>query len=69
VTILDGRATVATELSRSQDSVKTILKNEFKAFLKNQDFLASLDAHISDRLNLKGRREIILERLKIFTES
>lgn len=66
VTVFDGRKTIASDLKRAPNQVLGALRKELGSFLTNEDFTASLDAHISDRLNLTGRKEIILERLRDF---
>ena len=44
--------------------VTTYLKDEFGKLLNDQNFINSLDAHISDRENVEGRKKIILERMQ-----
>lgn len=67
VTLIDGRSKIVDDLKISKDPVNSELKKEFKLFLSNAKFIESLDAHISDRQNIAGRKEIILSRIRDFT--
>ncbi|MCB0340861.1 MAG: hypothetical protein H6626_10770 [Pseudobdellovibrionaceae bacterium] len=64
VTLIDGRPSISTDLTRGHSMVTTYLKDEFGKLLNDQNFINSLDAHISDRENVEGRKKIILERMQ-----
>lgn len=66
ITLIDGRSQVANDLLSAPADVRSELKKEFNTLIKNQNFLDAIDAHISDRANLEGRKRIILSRIKDF---
>lgn len=69
VTLFDGRANIASDLNEGSESVKKYLLRELGAIHATPSFIDSLEAHISDRLNLSGRKTVILQRLKSFLEN
>jgi hypothetical protein len=66
VTLIDGRAEIANDLIAAPAEVRHELKKEFTSLIQNPKFLDSLDAHISDRMNLNGRKQIVLDRINKF---
>lgn len=68
VTLIDGRKEITSDLLNAPFGVLKELKNEFSSFMNNNFFLDSLDGHISDRANIAGRKQIILERIKKFID-
>lgn len=69
VTIVDGRKALAEEILVAQDRVRESLTQDFHQFISNADFVSALGAHISDRLNLEGRKQIVLERMRKVTST
>jgi hypothetical protein len=68
VTLIDGRKEITSDLLNAPLGVLKELKNEFTSFMNNNFFLDSLDGHISDRANITGRKQIILDRIKKFID-
>jgi hypothetical protein len=66
VTLFDGRSTIAMDMKMSNKKVQDYLRAEFKKLLSDQNFQNSLEAHISDRQNLVGRKQIIIDRMNAF---
>lgn len=64
VTLFDGCSTVAAEVQSAEEKVRDYLSREIRALLSNLQFVSSIDAHVSDRLNLEERKRIIIERMK-----
>ncbi len=69
ITLIDGRPTIAEDLKKSDELLKDYLQKKFTALISNRNFIDSIDSHISDRMNLKGRKEIIISRLKDFIQN
>ena len=63
ITLFDGRKTIAKDIKKSNKSVLEYLKAELQLFIENIDFVNSLEAHISAREVLQGRKKIILDRI------
>lgn len=66
ISLFDGRPSIAEDLKKCDQNLLKYLKKEMENFLNNKNFVNSLDGHISDRLNIDGRKQIILERIKNF---
>ena len=66
VTLFDGRSTIANDLNNADEAVRKYLKVEFGKLMGDKNFKTSLDAHISDRLNLVGRTKIVIDRINEF---
>lgn len=66
ITLIDGRKTIAKDLNTSNGPVLKYLKAELELFLENDDFINSLEAHISAREVLQGRKKIIIQRIMDF---
>ncbi|MDC0980127.1 hypothetical protein OAQ84_00180 [Bdellovibrionales bacterium] len=66
VTLFDGRPSISIDLKNADSKLVTYLKKEFTKLLSNQNFINSLEAHISDRENIEGRKKIIIERMENF---
>jgi len=64
VTLFDGYSQIVDEIQKSEPKVRDYLRTEFKNFLSNPQFVSSLDAHVSDRANLAGRKAVILGRMR-----
>jgi predicted nucleotidyltransferase len=63
VTLFDGCSKIVTEIQSSGPKVRSYLQVEFNRLINNSQFISSLDAHISDRENLTGRKSIILSKM------
>jgi hypothetical protein len=66
VTLFDGRSDIVSDLNRSSFRVREYLIRELGIINSSPNFVDSLDAHISDRLNLSGRKAVVLQRLNNF---
>lgn len=66
VTLFDGRSTIANDLNKADKAVREYLKTEINKLMGEKNFITSLDAHISDRLNLAGRTQIVIDRINGF---
>jgi hypothetical protein len=66
VTLIDGRKEIASDLLNAPAGVLKDLKQELTSFINNNLFVDSLDGHISDRSNIAGRKQIIIERIRKF---
>ena len=66
ITLFDGRPSISDDLKKCDQKLLKYLKKEIETFLSNRNFISSLDGHISDRLNVDGRKQIIIERIKKF---
>lgn len=64
VTIIDGCSQVSSKIQSAGNEIKAFLKKELQLMMSNNQFLSSIDAHISDRTNLSARKQIILNRIK-----
>lgn len=64
VTLFDGSTKIVTEILNADTKVLSYLQSEFETLINNPQFISSLDAHISDRLNLPDRKKIILEKMR-----
>lgn len=69
VTLIDGRHDFTEVLATADPKIKQYLIEEFTNLANEKRFIDSLDAHISDRVNIKGRKEIVLERINAFLKS
>ncbi len=68
VTLIDGRPSISKDLASADAKVANYLKKEFEELINNQNFINSLEAHISDRENLEGRKKIVLQRIMEFLD-
>lgn len=66
ITLIDGRPSISDDLNNTDSKLTNCLKKEFTQLLSDQNFLNSLEAHISDRENTEGRKKIIIERIEDF---
>lgn len=69
VTLFDGRSSIAENMSGYSQKLKNYLSKELKTMIEDQNFVNSLDAHISDRENINGRKKIVLARINEFIRS
>ncbi|OQW53714.1 MAG: hypothetical protein A4S09_06600 [Proteobacteria bacterium SG_bin7] len=68
VTLFDGNSDISDQISSAPDEVKKYLHSEFKIWLGSDEFLESISGHISDRQNVKGRKNIVVGRIKKIVE-
>ncbi len=66
ITLIDGRKEITNDLLNAPAFLLKELKQELAAFINNNLFVDSLDGHISDRSNIAGRKQIILDRIRKF---
>ncbi len=66
ITLIDGRKTIVQDLKSNNKPVLTYLRSELQLFIENEDFVNSLEAHISAREVLQGRKKIIIQRIMEF---
>ncbi len=66
VTLIDGRPSIARDINSAAKDVVEYLKYEFGVMIADQNFLLALDGHISDRKNIEGRKQIVLNRINEF---
>ena len=69
VTLIDGSSSFAVIFQDANADVKKFVKAELTKFIEDTNFIDSLDAHISDRVNVVGRKKIILDKIKSVIES
>lgn len=65
VTVFDGEPDVANQILASPLSVKSYLSEELKQMLELEDFVSSVEGHISDRINIADRASIVLRRIRL----
>lgn len=63
VTLFDGCSEIVKSIKSSEKHLKNYLITEITNLLKNPNFISSLDEHISDRVNIGGRKQTILSRM------
>ena len=68
-TILDGCSKSTFLINETKGILKTFLKENFSSLLTDKSFLSSIEAHISNRTNIQGRKKIILGRMKIVADN
>ena len=69
VTLIDGCSSFHKIFQSTEADVRTFVKNEFSQFIKDSNFTDAIDAHISDRVNVAGRKRIVLEKMRALVES
>ncbi len=68
VTLFDGVSDIVDQLVVAPKDVKTYLLKELSTWIVNDEFIEGIGSHISDRVNLEGRKNIILNRIKKLLE-
>ncbi len=66
ITLFDGCSSIVNRLKTAEPKLLKFLKNELTGFSNNSNFISSLEAHISDRDNLSGRKQVIVDRINTF---
>ncbi|NCN42246.1 hypothetical protein GW916_13465 [bacterium] len=69
VTLIDGCHDFAEQLAAAGPRIKEHLAKQLSALIKEKSFLDSIEAHISDRMNMRGRKKIIIDRIFMFLEA
>lgn len=64
VTVFDGDPEISTAIRTSPSGVREYLKNEIGHLLGDEDFKSCIEGHISDRLNISNRKNVILRRME-----
>jgi predicted nucleotidyltransferase len=66
VTVIDGRAELATEISLAPGELREYLSREFAALLSNRDFLEALPGHLLPDAASQQRLQLVLKRMQQF---
>ncbi len=69
VTLFDGIGDISEQLASAPPDVGQSLLADLKEWLEKDEFLESITGHISDRLNVEGRKQIVIKRLRKFLET
>ena len=64
VAVIDGRAEIIDEISKSDGTVKSYLANAFQELTKNQHFLDALPGHLNYGQIQQERAQIVLARIQ-----
>ena len=63
IAVIDGRATLISELASAPLTLRTYIANEFKKFLNDSDFMNALPGHIIGPSLGTLRLPVVLERI------